>query len=396
MWSAANSYYEALSPAERRANPAFVERVEPLAAALRGETDRRRRIELRHELRQALTEIDPQRFQLLVDDHFATHLGIVGFTMPTPVSDGERIYVWSGFGVAACYDLEGHRLWINRVPRTDALGYGSSPALADGILAVFLGKLYGLDAKTGELRWTQPRINRNVAAIQGATLAGHKVFVTYLGEIIRPADGKVLFRPRGAVTGDAGAWGPPLILGETMYAGKYGVKQLSVYDFHDLPTDDWKVEPLATIDLTLPPEINQNPRGGWLDRSTAGSPLVHQGLMYTLDIYGWLYVLDLETKETAYFKDLRLNGLMHCNAVPAAASCTLVGEHILVFDNQGTGLVLAPGRKFVEIARNRIETQLDRPWPIPAQETLTYAPPVADGDCFYLRGERYLYCIGVK
>ena len=166
LWSATNNYYDALTPAERQANPAYAARIEPLVAALRDEPDRRRRIELRHELQQALKEIDSQQFQLQTDDHFAAHLGIVGFTMPTPVSDGERVYVWCGLGVAACYDLDGNRQWINRVPRTDPLAYGSSPALADGILAVFLGKLYGLDAKTGELRWTQARINRNIAAVQ--------------------------------------------------------------------------------------------------------------------------------------------------------------------------------------------------------------------------------------
>lgn len=39
---------------------------------------------------------------------------------------------------------------------------------------------------------------------------------------------------------------------------------------------------------------------------------------------------------------------------------------------------------------------LERDWPIPAQETLAYAPPIADGNRLYLRGERYLYCIGEK
>jgi hypothetical protein len=57
---------------------------------------------------------------------------------------------------------------------------------------------------------------------------------------------------------------------------------------------------------------------------------------------------------------------------------------------------VAAGREFSVLGRNRIETRLDRVWPIPAQETLTYAPPIADANCLYLRGERYLYCIGAK
>ncbi len=49
-----------------------------------------------------------------------------------------------------------------------------------------------------------------------------------------------------------------------------------------------------------------------------------------------------------------------------------------------------------EPASGWLDTQLERDWPIPAQETLAYAPPIADGGRLYLRGERYLFCIGEK
>jgi hypothetical protein len=39
---------------------------------------------------------------------------------------------------------------------------------------------------------------------------------------------------------------------------------------------------------------------------------------------------------------------------------------------------------------------LERWWPIPAQETTGYSPPVTDGSRLYIRGERYLYCIGER
>lgn len=395
LWSAANNYYEAMSVADRNANPAYAAQVDPLAAALRAESDRERRLELRRQMQEALAKIDPQRFDVPNDGHFAAHFGIVGFSMPTPVSDGTHVYIWCGMGVAACYDLGGRRHWITRVP-VEHIEYGSSPALADGVLAVFLGKLYGLDAKTGELRWTQPRIHKNIAAVLAARLAGQPVFITQPGEIICPVDGKLLYRPRSAVTGDGGCWAPPVVLGDTVYGGQYGVHQTSVTDFRNVSGDEWKPELTATFDLDVPREHNLRPDGGWLDHSTAGSPVVFQGLAYKVDIYGWLYVIDLEARKLVYYRKLELDGLMHYNAVPVAASPTLIGNRLVVVDNQGTALVLATGRDFQVLARNRIETQLDRPWPIPAQETLAYAPPIADGECLYLRGERYLYCIAEK
>ena len=53
-----------------------------------------------------------------------------GYTTPTPVSDGNRVAVLLGNGLAACYDLEGKRQWVRylgveRMPN----GRSASPAI---------------------------------------------------------------------------------------------------------------------------------------------------------------------------------------------------------------------------------------------------------------------------
>jgi outer membrane protein assembly factor BamB len=391
LWSAAVSPYETLTPEEKQANPAYAERVDPLVARLKEETDPVKRVRLRAEVRKALEGIDPARFRIVADGHFESHFGIVGFTMPTPVSDGKHVYVWNGMGVAACFDLDGRRLWITRV-QAGPLTYGSSPALADGVLVVFLNGLFGLDAKTGKLLWQQPRVRHNVGALLGATVAGKPVVVTQRGDLVRPTDGELLYRPRDSgATGDTG-WAPPVILGARLYLPKYGVTTLGVWDLADVRPGAW--EPRLEKEIHLPEEVSHGPGGKWVDRWTAGSPLVWDGIAYESDIYQTLYAVDLSTGRMVYRHEMDLEGLTHYNAVAVAASPTLVGKHILVSDNQGTTLVLEPGTLYRAVARNRIATQLDRPWPVPAQETLTYAPPLADGGRLYFRGERYLYCVG--
>lgn len=349
-----------------------------------------RRTELRAKIQKTLIEIDETRFSVPANDHFEAHFGIVGFTMPTPLSDGKHVFVWNGMGVAACFDLDGQRQWITRV-ETDHIVYGSSPALADGVFVAFFGKLFGFDAETGKLKWTQHRINKNVAAVLAAKLAGQDVVVSQAGEIIRPSDGHLLFRPRGLTTGDQG-WAPPVILGETMYASRYGVNEINVFDFTGCEGETWKPNHVATIGTT--PDVNRKPDGGWIDRWTAGSPLVWEGLAYQIDIYGNLFVSDIVEKKLIYWRDLKLRGFHHYNSVPVAASPTLIGKHIFLCDNQGTTVVIEPGREYREVARNHIDTVLDRHLPLPAQETLTYAPPITDGTSLFLRGERSLYCIG--
>jgi hypothetical protein len=393
QWSAAVNYYEALTAAERKANRAFAERIDPLIDRLRKESDPVMRVRLRAEIQKGLMAIDEARFRIAGSGHFESHFGIVGFTMPTPVSDGKHIFVWSGRGVAACFDLTGKRQWITRV-QTDEINYGSSPALAEGVLVVFLNALYGLDARSGKLLWKQPKVRYNIGAVLAASLAGRQVIVTQRGDVVRPGDGELLFWQReSGISSDTG-WSPPVVLGNRMYSPKYGVTGLRVFDYSGVKEKPWK--PRLVTKLEMPGEVSRRKDGGWIDRWTAGSPLVWEWLVYQTDIYQSIYVNDLKSGKLIYRQDMDLHGLTHYNAVAVAASPTLVGKHVFVSDNQGTTLVLEPGRKHKVFARNRIATQLDRRWPIPAQETIGYAPPVTDGKRLYVRGEAYLYCIGIE
>ncbi|MBI4600762.1 MAG: PQQ-binding-like beta-propeller repeat protein [Planctomycetes bacterium] len=339
LWSALNNFYECLSPEDRAATSAFREIVDPLVAALRAERGFERRLELRRKVQAALEEIDEARFARKLDGHLESHFGIVGFTTPTPASDGEHVYVWCGNGVAACYDLDGRRRWIRRV-KDEKLSYPSSPAIFRDRFVVHMGELIALDPRTGEVLWRQPEVHRNNAALLPATFGGTEVVVCQQGDVVRASDGALLWGNPAKTTGDTG-WCAPVVEGSVVYLPWYGI-----------------------------------------------------GRLYAIDIYSTLYAVDPASRETLYRQDLGLDGLFHYNAVPVAASPALIGGRIYALDNQGTTVVLEPGRTFREVARNRIATQLERTVPIPAQETTSYAAPVPDGDRLYIRGERYLYAIG--
>jgi hypothetical protein len=390
LWSAANNHYEALTAEEKSAKPAYAERVDPLVKQLKKETGALERTKLRAKTQEALEEIDLGRYKIPRDGHFDSHFGIVGYTMPTPISDGKFVYTWCGMGVAACYDLDGHRQWITPV-KAGPLTYASCPALADGVLAVYLNLLFGLDAKTGEILWEQPKINKNTAALLSARLAGREVMLTQLGEVINPRDGSILFRPRGNVSGDTG-WSPGVILGDTLYQHKYGVKQLTLFDFAGQSGDKW--DPKQLVSIETPDELNHTPKGGWLDRSTAASPLVVGKYAYLIDMYSELCVYDLEAKRVVHHRKLDLHGFTHYNALAVAASPALIGDRLVILDNQGTALVLTTGPEPKLVHRNVIATQIERKIPLPGQEILAYAPPIVDGGRIFLRGEKYLYCIG--
>jgi outer membrane protein assembly factor BamB len=60
---------------------------------------------------------------------------------PTPVTDGRHVWVLSGNGTIACFDLDGNEKWTFDLPKHYGpmglqFGYGSSPLLLDGKLIV--------------------------------------------------------------------------------------------------------------------------------------------------------------------------------------------------------------------------------------------------------------------
>ncbi len=81
---------------------------------------------------------------------------------PTPLVDGEQLYVHFGHHGTACLDLDGHVIWRNTVSYPPVHGSGASPALF-GPLLIFSCDgaedpfVVALERMSGEVRWKSPR-----------------------------------------------------------------------------------------------------------------------------------------------------------------------------------------------------------------------------------------------
>jgi outer membrane protein assembly factor BamB len=391
LWSTTNNYYDATPQAERDANPAFHEKVEPLAKQLQEEKDPVKRWAARKKLYDALLEIDKKKYAMKLDEHLHSHFEIVGFTN-TPTSDGRHVYFWSGAGVAACYDLDGRRRWIRRL-EAKKLFYSAAPAATAGKMAVYFTRMYGLDARTGQTVWEQPGVQRSVGSLLSARIAGVDVFISQKGQVIRASDGRVLWQHPQEILWDT--WAPPTVLGDVMY-DCWGTMSMWIVDFAGCAGDVWKPKLDCVQGIGGGSAILARTHLGIPRPHTAASPLIHDGKAYLLDWCGGYYVVDLKTKKTLALEELLTDGDVGINAMPVAASCTLVGKHIVAMDNQGHSVVLEPGGACRKVARNRIAMQIQRNWATTTQEYTAYAPPVADSGRMYIRGERHLYCIGSK
>ncbi|MGA2501018.1 MAG: PQQ-binding-like beta-propeller repeat protein, partial [Tepidisphaeraceae bacterium] len=114
-----------------------------------------------------------------------------------PVTDGRCVWVHMSTGVAACFHVDGQRLWIVRTPFVSA-----KLALADDV-AIVAGAvrdvksgggpylLLALDRKTGEIRWKQSARGALLGLVR-PTGASAPVIVAGWGQIFDASTGRVL------------------------------------------------------------------------------------------------------------------------------------------------------------------------------------------------------------
>ncbi len=393
LWRAANGYFEA-TPAAERKDERFA-KVQALSEEKVKSTGDRRD-ELSKQIKDLLTEIDPKKFGMVLNDHAAVHWCINGACTTTPTSDGKFVYVWLTSGVAACYDLDGNRKWITRIDelvkkpddRTGPYGYACSPVLVGGKFIVSLGAYFALDAKTGALAWSTGDARGSMTGMVAAIIHGQEVFVTLNGAVLRPSDGKVLWKYDAKEKGAQIHWATPIVANDAVYFYTCGTYELTIQDFSASETvadaDAWK--PRVRV-------VNNEPK--WIgDINIASAPVYHDGIVYATSLDGHLYANDVKEGKLLYKQQLELKPFIHGNGVGCAAGLTVAGKYLYVFDNQGNCVIVEAGPTFKQVARNSIETTLQRGYPFNPRENCTYTNPVFEGKRLYLRAERNLYCIG--
>ena len=278
--------------------------------------------------------------------------GTGGFSSPTPTTDGKHVYVIFGNGLAACFDLEGNRRWIQNVEHSTApYGHGSSPLLVGDKLLVHFADLVALDVKDGAEAW-RAKLPPNHGTPIAARIGAVDVAVHPNGTLIRAADGVVLADKLGSAGPNS-----PLLHEGVVYFIRNDARAVK------MPTDPAavKAEPLWKAKLTG--------GGYWF-----ASPVIHEGLIYGLNALGILSVVEAGTGNLVYEKRLPF-GRGQC--YPSVA---LAGGLVFISSDEGVTLVLEPGREYKEIARNTLE---------PFRST-----PVFQGKRMYVRAREHLYCIG--
>jgi outer membrane protein assembly factor BamB len=380
QWIRSNNYFDAMPDAEKKANATLVDAVAPLSAKLAQTHEAIVKLSAPGAAAQGLsqkvveaTELDAKIYEQMraADKKYTrTHVDIP--VAPTPCSDGKRVYVWLGHGVAACYDLDGTRRWItleNRCPGGGGHhGYHASPVLAGGKLLAFLVDLLAFDADTGKLAWSAP-----VATVMGSNYHSSLLVTTteneptvlvteneasWLG--IRVSDGKRLWASESLHPWTCGT---PVLNNGFLYID--GGKGFAAYR---MPA---KAGEKGTLLVTKYTEGDL----------PVASCVYNDGLVYGVNPSGLLRAYDAATAEIVYEHQLEISKAGDKNAF--YASLTMAGKYIYVTHNNGAVQIIEPGRKFKSVGTNTLGES-------------TNTAPIFEGNRMYFRTGGGLYCIGEK
>ncbi len=413
LWIRSNAEFEGLSKDERGMSPMYSEKLPGLTreleevnglvvnalnsrradamtqapATLEGVFKRKREMEKKIEQGQ-LAAGGKKKFERYWGQ------AVFGFSGPTPTSDGKLVCVFFTTGVTACYDLEGNRKWITRGGGNGSEhGNFASPLLCGNRLVVWANEMRGYDVETGKLVWSNPAKAFNTyGSLFRLTSGGETVACFQWGFFTRVRDGKLIW--------DQGPFGDsvqtPIVDGETIIARvgypKANDKTSGLRAFAiPATTENGKI--VSSFDYKIewaPDEIPADKDKSPFDRGYVASPLLVDGLIYQVTQGGGLVVNEAATGALVYKKVLPLKPRTHYwDWAGCGASPTMAGKYIYLMDNQGTTLVIKPGRKYEQVASNFIAELRDG-----KEQAQNLATPVFEGTRMYYRTPGYLYCIG--
>ncbi len=286
-----------------------------------------------------------------------------GYSSSTPVSDGERLYVFFGKSGVYCLDLEGNDIWQASVGNlTNGWGSANSPLLFKDLVIVNASiesnSLVALDKNSGKEIWRTEKINSswNTPVLVDAPNGSTELVVNEDQAVIGfdPVNGKELWR----VGGFGGFVCPSVVAdhgvvyvvrpggGNRVLAIKAGGRG-DVAESHVL----WRAK----------------------GSSFVSSPVCSGGRLYWVS--GPIHCLDAATGKDA-IQPSRISA-------GGYASPLLADGKIYVVSVVGGGCVV-DAATLQELSHNSIADDTSR----------VNASPIAHEGCILLRSDRYLYCIG--
>jgi outer membrane protein assembly factor BamB len=275
------------------------------------------------------------------------------FASETPVTDGERVYVFfADIGLFA-FDMQGKLVWVKEMaPMEREFGYGSgaSPIVHKGRVYIVNDNekksfVAAYDSRTGtelwrvdreeESNWSTPFVWENERRTEIVTSGTGKVRSYDL-------DGKLLWELKGMT------W----INVPTPFA-KHGLLYISSGWVGDAFRPVYAIRPGATGDISLKEGETSNAHIAWSHRQLgtySTSPLVHGDYFYTLFDRGFLACHDARTGKQIYGRQR-----IDADTSGFTASPWAYNGKIFALSEDGVTFVIQAGPEFKVLGKNALD-----------------------------------------
>jgi outer membrane protein assembly factor BamB len=302
------------------------------------------------------------------------------YASATPATDGT--HVWVSFldypnMQVACYDLAGNKVWqVSPGKLLSVHGFCTSPVLYKDTVILngdqdAEGYLVALDKQTGAQRWRTERPNHtrsyctpiliNSPGRPGVTqlvLAGSKCVTGYDAD-----SGRLLW----LLDGPTEQYVASLVYHAGVLFLTTGFPQRHLMGID--PDGSGNITGTRYVLWHIPHKVNRD-RGA----SYVPSPVAAGGYFFVVSDPGWLSCLEAKSGKRLWMRKL---GSRH------SASPILVGNHLLLPDDDGITWVVKASPKFAVVHKN----PLGEP---------CFASPALSGGQLFLRSEGHLWCIALE
>lgn len=293
-----------------------------------------------------------------------------GYASSTPVSDGERVYVFFGKSGVFAFDLAGKQLWRADVG-SELNGWGSaaSPVLHGSLVIVNASvesqSLVALDRTTGKEVWRARGIREAWNTPVLVPVAGGKteLVVAMLGKVLGfdPDTGEQLW----SCANDIGWYIVPGVVAHDgviwSIGGRSGVAAVAV-------------RAGGRGNVTQTHRLWTSLKG-----SNVTSPVIHEGHLYWMhDGLGIAYCAEAKSGKIVYEERVERAGQVY-------ASPILADGRLYYISRTGRTYVVAARPKYELLATNDL-----------GDPSTFNASPAVTGDRLLIRSDRFLYCLGRK
>ncbi|MEN1679367.1 MAG: PQQ-binding-like beta-propeller repeat protein [Planctomycetota bacterium] len=314
-------------------------------------------------------EVESQRR----DDPYQGYLTEHGYASNTPVTDGERLFVFLGKSGVLAYDLQGNQLWrvdVGEESSNREWGSAASPTLYKNTVIVNASEegraIVALDKATGAEVWktetSSLELCYNTPTLGKAPGGRDELIVPTPGEVwsLNPDTGKLRWYAAVPLDGNVS---PSALVADGVayvYGGRSGGAAAirlggrgDVTDSHTL----WTAR----------------------DSSYVATPLLHQGRLYWASDRGMAFCVDAQTGKTITRRRLKTRS----GGRPVYASPVLSGDRIIVPSRYDGVFIFSATPEFETLRVN----------PFAGDESQFNATPAIVDGKLLIRSDAYLYCV---